>query len=326
MAAVERNAGLAKMRPNNRHAVISKLTPHTLARVLSSLDAARNGAAFRALLASFCLAGLMLGAAEAALAREQGWSGTLWGLGALAIVLLGVNATGLLLMDQARGQAVRELRDAAYDSLRIAPRVLLCLAAMLATAGLLSALMLGLLSLARLPQIGPLLLSALVPLGVGLFGGMLLALLVMVGPLTGPSIWAGLPPRRALRKLAGLLRWRLLDTAVLMVGVLAISGLVSACISVVVVGGGQAMAWLVPWAAGIEMPPQQLMAGLFGRGLRSLGAAGTPINTSAAGLAVQTGGGVVFALALVLPALFYLRGCCAVWLALTEPAAEEAQL
>lgn len=306
--------------------VNSSLSPHTLTRLLSSLDAARNGGAFRALLASFCLAGLMLGAAEADLAREQTWRGALWGCAALGIVFLGVNSTGLLLMDQARGHPIRDLRDAAYDSLRIAPRVLLCLLAMLATAGLLTALMLGLLSLSRLPQLGPPLLSALVPLGVGLFGGMLLTLMVMVGPLTGPSIWSGLPPARALRKLAGLLRWRLLDTAVLMVGVLGISALVSACVSVVVVGGGQAMALLVPWAAGIELPPQQLMAGLFGRGLRSLGAAGTPINTSAAGLAVQTGGGVVFALALVLPALFYLRGCCAVWLALTEPPAEEAQL
>lgn len=309
-----------------RAPVNSSLSPHTLTRLLSSLDAARNGAAFRALLASFCLAGLMLGAAEADLARELTWRGALWGCAALCIVFLGVNSTGLLLMDQARGRPIRDLRDAAYDSLRIAPRVLLCLVAMLSTAGLLTALMLGLLSLSRLPHVGPPLLSALVPLGVGLFGGMLLTLMVMVGPLTGPSIWSGLPPARALRKLAGLLRWRLLDTAVLMVGVLGISALVSACVSVVVVGGGQAMALLVPWAAGIELPPQQLMAGLFGRGLRSLGAAGTPINTSAAGLAVQTGGGVVFALALVLPALFYLRGCCAVWLALTEPPAEEAQL
>ncbi|MGM9516660.1 hypothetical protein ACS5PK_20600 [Roseateles sp. DB2] len=306
--------------------VHSSLSPHTLARLLSSLDAARNGAAFRALLASFCLAGLMLGAAEADLARDQTWRGALWGCSALIMVFLGVNATGLLLMDQARGRPVRDLRDAAYDSLRIAPRVLLCLVAMVAAAGMLAALMLGLLSLSRIPQLGPLLLSALVPVGVGLFGGMLLTLMVMVGPLTGPSIWAGLPPARALRKLAGLLRWRLLDTAVLMVGVLGISGLVSACVSVVVIGGGQTMALLVPWAAGIELPSQQLMAGLFGRGLRSLGAAGTPINTSAAGLAVQTGGGVVFALALVLPALFYLRGCCAVWLALTEPPVEEAQL
>ena len=314
------------MRPNPTRTVNSSLSPHTLSRLLSSLDAARNGAAFRALLASFCLAGLMLGAAEAGLAREQTWRGALWGAAALLIVFLGVNTTGLLLMDQARGRPIRDLRDAAYDSLRIAPRVLLCLLAMLTTAALLTALMLGLLSLSRLPQLGPLLLSALVPMGVGLFGGMLLALMVMVGPLTGPSIWSGLPPARALRKLAGLLRWRLLETAVLMVGVLGISALVSACVSVVVIGGGQTMALLVPWAADIELPPQQLMAGLFGRGLRSLGAAGTPINTSSAGLAVQTGGGVVFALALVLPALFYLRGCCAVWLALTEPPAEEAQL
>ena len=76
--------------------------------------------------------------------------------------------------------------------------------------------------------------------------------------------------------------------------------------------------------AGEKAAPRQMQE--LGETLQRLGAAGTPLNTSPAGLAVQTGGGVVFALALVLPALFYLRGCCAVWLALSEPAVEEAQL
>jgi hypothetical protein len=78
------------------------------------------------------------------------------------------------------------------------------------------------------------------------------------------------------------------------------------------------MALLSIWWVGIDLPPQQLMAGLFGYGLRALGAAGAPVAASPLGVAALIGGGVVFALALALPTLVYLRGCCAVYLALRE--------
>jgi hypothetical protein len=60
------------------------------------------------------------------------------------------------------------------------------------------------------------------------------------------------------------------------------------------------------------------MAGLFGHGLRSLGAAGAPAAQNAYGAAALIGGGVVFALALVLPGVVYLRGMCSAFLALEE--------
>jgi len=77
-------------------------------------------------------------------------------------------------------------------------------------------------------------------------------------------------------------------------------------------------------AAGVDVPPRLLMAGLFGHGLRSLGAAGAPVAASPHAQAALVGGGVVFVVALVLPALVYLRGNCAVFLALEERDREEA--
>ena len=44
-----------------------------------------------------------------------------------------------------------------------------------------------------------------------------------------------------------------------------------------------------------------------------------PLEGGSLGLAALIGGGVVFAIALVLPTLVWLRGCCAVYLAVTEP-------
>jgi hypothetical protein len=296
-----------------------RLTLQALNRVLASLDAARNGAALYALLSTFCMAGLLLAMAESALARQDGAWGGVWAGLALAVAFYGVNATGLLLMDQSLGRPVRDVQDAFRDALLGAHRVLLCLLVVLALLGLLLAGLGGLLWAARLPGVGVALFALTVPLGVLLLGLAALVIAVLVGPLTGPAIWSGRGVRDTLALLRRQARRRLPEAAVLMAAVLLLTGLVSAAVSFVVIGGGRALALLAVWGAGIELPPQQLMAGLFGYGLRSLGAAGAPVAASPLGMAALVGGGVVFALALVLPGLVYLRGCCAVYLVLREP-------
>lgn len=295
-----------------------KLSLPALNRVLASLDAARNGPALYALLSTFCIAGLLLAMAESALARDDGLWGSIWAGLALTVAFYGVNTTGLLLMDQARERPVRDVQDALRDALLSAHRVLLSLLVVLALFALLLAGLMGLLWATRVPWLGAPLFALTVPLGVLLLGLAGLAGAVLIGPLTGPSVWAGQPVGATLRLLWRQGRGGLLDAAVLMAAVLLLTGLVSAVVSFVVIGGGRALALLAVWGAGIELPPQQLMAGLFGYGLRSLGAAGAPVAGTPLGMAALVGGGVVFALALVLPGLVYLRGCCAVYLALRE--------
>jgi hypothetical protein len=113
-------------------------------------------------------------------------------------------------------------------------------------------------------------------------------------------------------------RRRLVFVALLSAAVGALAALVGALTTFVVVSGGRVVAALAVLAAGVDVPPRLLMAGLFGHGLRSLGAAGAPIAASPHAQAALVGGGVVFVVALVLPALVYLRGNCAVFLALEE--------
>lgn len=301
-----------------------KLSLHALNRVLASLDAPRNGQALYALLSGFCFAGLLLAMAESALAKGDSVWGAVWGGLALAVAFFGVNTTGLLLMDQARGRPVRDVVDAFYDALLSAHRVLLCLLMIVALAGLLLAALLGLLWAVRLPWIGTPLFALVVPMGVVLLGLMAFSGAVLVGPLTGPSVWSGQGAVATARMLLRQLRHGLLEAAVLMAAVLLLTAAVTAAISFVVISGGRAMALLAVWLVGVDVPAQQLMAGLFGYGLRSLGAAGAPVVANPQGMAALVGGGVVFALALVLPTLVYLRGCCAVYLALQESAHEDA--
>jgi hypothetical protein len=102
-----------------------------------------------------------------------------------------------------------------------------------------------------------------------------------------------------------------------MSAVSGLAALVGALITFAAMTGGRVVSALAVLAAGVDLPPQMLMAGMFGQGLRSLGAAGAPV-TSAYGQAASAGGGVVFMLVLVLPALVYMRGTCSVYLAVEE--------
>ncbi len=289
-----------------------------LNRVLASVDAVRNGAAVYALLATFASAGLLLAMAESAFGRNAPAWGMLWGGASLTTLFYGSNATGLLLFDQARGLAPRALGVALADALATAHRLLLVL---FCVAGLACALLAGLaaaLWLTRAPLVGPALFGLLLPAAVVVVGVAMLASAAVLAPLAAPAIWSGHGVVAALALLGQHVRQRLLLVALLMSAVSGLAALVGALLTFAVMTGGRVVAAMAVLIAGIDLPPQTLMAGLFGHGLRSLGAAGAPAAQSAYGQAALAGGGVVFMLALVLPALVYLRGTCAVYLALEE--------
>ncbi|HEY0956956.1 MAG TPA: hypothetical protein VGF12_18270 [Roseateles sp.] len=289
-----------------------------LSRVLASVDALRNLRALYALLAGFCFAGLLLAMAQSALVREQNLLSALWMGLALAVAFFGVNATGLMLMDQARGLPVRDPQDAFTDALRSGHRVLLALLACLALTALAAAALAGLLWATRWPLVGAPLLAIVLPLGVLMLGGIAFALVVLVGPLAGPAVWAGQRSTGVLAFLRGRLRHGLPETALLMAAVYLLAALATAAVSFVVVSGGRLVAGLAILGAGVELPAGQLLAGVMGLGPRGFGATGVPLQGGSLGLAALIGGGVVFAIALVLPTLVWLRGCCAVYLALTD--------
>src|SRR5690606_16786444 len=92
--------------------------------------------------------------------------------------------------------------------------------------------------------------------------------------------------------------------------------LVGAAMSAFILVGGRVMAEASILMLGVDVKPEVLMAGLFGYGLGNINAAGIPVSAYPFIRAATIGGGVVFALALVLPTLVYLRGVCEVYLAL----------
>lgn len=293
-----------------------------LVRVLSSIEAVRDGRAMYVLLAAFCGAGLATASAMASFGRGQ----LPWAIGqgaaALFILFYGANAAGLLLMDRAMGRPPRDVADAIVDALGIGHRVLLALATMLLLALCLAGGLLGLYWLSGLPGIGPWLFVLVVPVTVLIIGLAALAAVAVVAPLTGPTVWAGAPSRQAVRTLLRLVRERLLHAAVLVGGLSLATGVVGAATSAMVLLGGRVMAEASVFMLGVDIPPEALMAGLFGRTVQIANVAAVPAKALGYISAATVGGGMVFALALVLPTLVYLRGVCEVYLALRAAEAE----
>ncbi len=285
-------------------------------RVLASIEAVRDGRAMYVLLSSFAGAGLAAAMAQASLSRGQ-WA---WavppGAAALFIAFYGTNATGLIMMDRAMGRPAREVFDAVQDALGVGHRVLIALLVAALAAAALSGIVLGLFWLCSLPKAGPWLYAVVVPTTVVVLGLAMVTALAVVGPLTGPMVWAGASSRQSVGLLVRFTRAHLLHAAVLMVGLSAVTGLVGAGVGFIVIVAGRLMAELSVWLLGVDVPPEVLMAGLFGHGLHSIDPRVVPKDAVAHTMAALVGGGVVFAIALVMPTLVYLRGVCEIYLTL----------
>lgn len=287
-----------------------------LIRVLSSIEALRDGRALYMLLCTFAAAGLLAATAQASFARNE----VNWAIGqgaaALFLAFYGACAAGLLLMDHAMGLPVRDVPDAVRDALGIGHRVLVALAVVAVILGAIGAGLLGLYWLSGLPKIGPWLFALVVPLTVVVIALVLMAGLAVIAPLTGPTVWAGASSWQAVRTLWRLVRDRLLQAGVLMAGLSVATGLVGAAVSAFVLVGGRVMAEASILMLGVDVKPQVLMAGLLGYGLGNISATGIPKAAYPYISSATVGGGVVFAIALVLPTVVYLRGVCEIYLAL----------
>lgn len=293
------------------------ITPlEALQAVIGSLDALRNGRALYVLMGTFTVTGLLLTMAQGALTRDAQLLGLTELVLAVAAVFYGASAAGLLVMDQAFGRPLREVADAVADALALGHRLLAVLLLAATPPILAVAVAAGLMALAR-PDvsgaIGPWIYAVALPAGVIVIGTLALALTAVVVPLAGPAIWAGMGIVQTVRWLAVQVRRRLFLAAILMAAVAGLTSVVVALVAAVVVTGGRVMALLGIFVGGLDLTPAQVMAALSGIGLRGA-VAGTVY-----GHAALVGGNVVFALALVTPALVTLRGACAAFLVLQRP-------
>lgn len=297
-----------------------------LGALLDSLNALHSRPVLSLLLLSACGTGVGLSWAEQALAGDRGGAALLYFLLALSLLLTGLNAAGWWLAREMRADARLDgLRwtDALHEGVRLLPRQLAVWLRLLLPWLPVPLAVLALLWAARLAWVGPVLLAFTTPLAVLAAAAAAWALLVVVGPLAGPALWSGATVGEAVAQLRRITRQRLIEATLLKLALLGLVAGLTAVLSAALLAGARALA-LLGWLAELQVPPQQVLAHLFGHTLRALGQAGAPVVANSQAAALSLGGGVLVALLLVLPTAVYLRGCCAIYRSLSDAAPDNA--
>ena len=202
---------------------IGGLSTDAFSSMFQAISGLRNRRALLAMLG--CLfAGILIAGLFSFMAARMGFFFAF--LGALTMFLAGatgVNAAGLLLMDQAKGVSARSLSEAVLGGLLCIPKfIALVLALLLVALAVFVAVALVYL-VCKIPFLGPILFVLVFPLSVvalgltlcGLFQCLFLAL---------PAIWEGSSITHAIAKALSIVRSRLVESMLLLtvVGFLAL--------------------------------------------------------------------------------------------------------
>ncbi len=310
--------------PNDRGAARPGLST-TLSSMLSAIDAFKNVRAM-VLLALTFVASALIGGAFAALAASTHSSviGFIGFLLAVGIVFYGLNAVGIMMMKDAQGLTQQSISDAVLLSLYTSHRVL-------AVAVLEGLIVLGavlaialVLFVCKIPFLGPLLYTVVFPLSAIILGVLVFSLFYVMLPLTGPAVWNGSTVFQVIARLSLVVRTRLIEVVLSLVLLFLMAGFVSLVIFGVI---GTGVMMTAAMSAGILSMGDigtggMGMAGMMGMMMGGAGGGGYAI---AGGL----GGGLLVAIASVIPALIMTKGVCLIYLNTTRGldfAASEAQI
>ncbi len=277
--------------------------------VFQALGGLRNGRALVALLGS-----LVVGIVVSMMAGWLGVIGALFGaLFMFVAVGTGVNAAGVILMDQARGSAPRSLGDALVYGLMCIPKLILLGLGLLAVAIAVFIVIALAFLVCKIPYLGPLLFVVAFPVSVIVAGATVFGLFVCL-VLALPAIWEGLSVMRALSQTLAIARARLVDALLLLAALWFLSLLVG---------------FIVFGIAGAGlMPTFGLAASILGGGSGGMGSMFGVMPGGAYGgmggigggymVGGMVGAGVIWALATTLIGLVWLLGLNIVYLRLTE--------
>ena len=204
--------------------------------LLDSIDAVRNVHAVALLLATFVAAAL-IAALASSVAQESAVLALLFVLIAAAMVFYGLNAVGVMMMDEANGHPSRPIAAAIISSLATSHRLVLVLL-IVAALYLLGAVAFALLLfICKVPGLGPFAYTFLFPTGVVVSGIAIFAVPTVIVPLSAPAIWNGASIMGGVSQVIAVARKRLLLVVLLMFGVGLMAGLVGGLVAVILASG-----------------------------------------------------------------------------------------
>ena len=280
------------------------MSGQAFASLFQAVHGLRNRAAVTAMLGC-TFVGVIVAALLMSMAGALGFlAGLLAFIVWVVAIGTGVNAAGLLQMDNARGISPRSLPDALVYGLMCIPKLVVL---GLALAAVEIAVFIGialLLVICKIPFLGPLLFAVVFPLSVVVAGVTVVGLFICM-VLSLPAIWQGAGITRALGQTLAIVKSRLVETVLL----LLVLGLL--CFVVGLIVFGVLGAGLLP-----TMGMSMAIVGFGGLGIESMMA--MPQGAGGHAIAGVIGLLLLWAIAASLVAQVYLRGLSLVYLRVTE--------
>jgi len=298
---------------------MSKVAQHlkSSGSLLESLEAIKNFRAYITIalsgLASFMVLSLfMFFAAKLGMNGNSGMAtitGIIGALAAAAIFFTGLSATGVLLMDQAKGNEIRSVGSALFAGLVTLPSMIglfLLLGLMVVAVVIVLAIILF---VCKIPGIGPLLYAFVFPVSVVLMGALFFAYANVIAPLSMPAIWDGNSVMQVVAKLFALARTNLLPVIIFQILLLLIVGLTAA----VTFG-------ILAYGFFTVTPLSMMILPSGGAGQLSSVFAGMMMGGGFGGsgdgylIAAGFGGAIIFMVASAVPMLTLIMGNCIIYL------------
>lgn len=203
------------------------------ASLLGALDAIKNFRAYITLGTGGIAALLVFGmfaffSAKLAMNGNFGMattSGVIGGLAAAVIFYTGLLATGILLLDQAKGNTIRSVGSAFFVGLVTLPSWIGLMLLLALTALAVVILIAILLFACKIPGIGPVLYAAVFPASVVVMGALFFAYINVILPLSMPAILDGNGVMKVLAKLFSLARTNLMPAIIFQILLMLIAGI-----------------------------------------------------------------------------------------------------
>jgi hypothetical protein len=224
----------------------------------------------------------------------------------LVAVGTGVNAAGVLHMDNARGISPRSIVDALVYGLMCIPKLIVLGLALVAVEIAVFIVLAIAFFICKIPFLGPLLFTVVFPVSV-VVAGLTICGLFLCMVLSLPAIWQGASITRALAQTLAIARSRIVEAVLLLVFV----WFLTLAVGFVVFG---------VLAAGF-MPTSAMTVSIVGFGGGGMGSVmGAMQGFGGGGVAIAgvIGGLVLWAVAASLVGQVYLLGLCLVYLRVTE--------
>lgn len=292
---------------------VGGLSPDAFSSLFQAVNGLRNRRALTAMVGCLFAGVLVFGLFSFLASRLGFFMAFLGGLGLFVASAAGINAAGVLLMDQARGVPSRSLGDAITDGLTCIPKFILLGLALLAAALVVFVAIALVFVVCKIPVLGAILFVAVFPLSVVILGLTLCGLFLCMF-LALPAIWEGATITRAIAQALAIVRSRLVESMLLMAAV----GVLSAVVGFIVFG--VLFTGLMPT---IGMSASILggegLASMMGM-MRQRGEVGGGVGMGGEGYAFAAGlgAGLLWALAGSLVSLVNLLGLNLVYLRVTE--------